>query len=121
MGMVLLDSNIFIYIANGTCSPRVIAGQEIAHATITQIETLGYQDIRAVEEQLLEEIFQESHAFDLTDEIINAAIRLRRHAKMSLGDAIVAATALVHGCPLWTANIGDFSNIEGLTLHNPVN
>jgi predicted nucleic acid-binding protein len=47
-------------------------------------------------------------------------IRLRQQKKMSLGDAIVAATALERGSELWTANDADFAHIEGLRLHNPL-
>jgi predicted nucleic acid-binding protein len=39
---------------------------------------------------------------------------------MSLGDSIIAATALEHGLSLWTANIDDFTHIEGLDLFNPL-
>ncbi len=39
---------------------------------------------------------------------------------MTLGDAIIAATALVRGYELWTANTEDFSHVEGLRLKNPL-
>jgi predicted nucleic acid-binding protein len=39
---------------------------------------------------------------------------------MSLGDAIIAATALENDCVLWTANIEDFAHIDGLRLRNPL-
>jgi predicted nucleic acid-binding protein len=43
-----------------------------------------------------------------------------RLKKMSLGDALIAATALENDCVLWTANIEDFEHIDGLRLHNPL-
>jgi len=39
---------------------------------------------------------------------------------MSLGDAIVAATALENGAALWASNPTDFAHIEGLALVNPL-
>jgi predicted nucleic acid-binding protein len=36
-----------------------------------------------------------------------------------LGDAIIAATALVHGLTLVTRNVDDFKHIAGLELENP--
>ena len=38
---------------------------------------------------------------------------------MALGDAIIAATALVHGLKLVTRNVDDFEHITGLELLNP--
>jgi toxin FitB len=38
---------------------------------------------------------------------------------MSLGDALVAGTALVHELTLITRNVDDFSRIEGLSILNP--
>jgi toxin FitB len=38
---------------------------------------------------------------------------------MKLGDAIIAATALVHGLALVTNNTKDFTHIEGLVIIDP--
>ena len=38
---------------------------------------------------------------------------------MSLGDALVAGTALVHSLTLVTRNVEDFQWIQGLSLLNP--
>ena len=38
---------------------------------------------------------------------------------MSLGDAVIAATALYHKQPLVTRNIKDFDRVEGLDIVNP--
>ena len=45
----------------------------------------------------------------LSDTIIRQAARLRQQHRMGLGDAIVAATAMVHDLTLVTHNIQDFS------------
>ncbi len=118
--MIILDSNIFIYLANGTLEKRIIAEIDISHATVTKIEALGYPRISANELQLLSILFEESYDLELSDEIVERAIKLRQLRKMSLGDAIIAATALTHNATLWTANGADFLYIEGLRLHNPL-
>jgi predicted nucleic acid-binding protein len=43
---------------------------------------------------------------------------LRQQRKMSLGDALVAGTALGHGLTLVTCNIEDFQWMQGLSLLN---
>jgi toxin FitB len=47
------------------------------------------------------------------------AVRLRQQKKMSLGDSLVAATALLHRLPLTTRNKTDFTWIPGLQVFNP--
>lgn len=56
----------------------------------------------------------------LLDRVIHKATILRQQKKMSLGDAIIASTAIVHNKILVTRNIKDFSWIEDLKLHNPI-
>jgi toxin FitB len=51
--------------------------------------------------------------------LIDAAVGLRRQRKMSLGDSLIAATALAQGLTLVTRNIRDFQWIETLDLLNP--
>ena len=118
--MVVLDTNIFVYIANKTLSGETVAGVDIAFATVSKVEALGYMDILAFEERLLRELFEEAAALPLTDSVVEQAILLRQQRKIGLGDAIIAATALEHGYELWTANVKDFRNIGGLKLRNPL-
>lgn len=67
--MVLLDTNIFVYIAKGRLPPT---------------------------------------------------IALRQRHPMSLGDAVIAATALEHQVELWTASADDFRRIDELCVANPL-
>lgn len=119
--MIVLDSNVFIYLANGTLDRQIIANDDIAHASVTEIETLGYWNIRANELHFLGALFTESESLRLTDEVVDRAIKLRQTKNISLGDAIVAATALENDCVLWTVNVDDFAHIDELKLHNPLN
>lgn len=48
------------------------------------------------------------------------AIRLRQQKALGLGDAIIAATAVVHAQTLATRNTDDFAWIPGLRLWNPL-
>ncbi len=118
--MICFDTNIIIYIANGTLDDSIVGDEPIVFPSISRIESLGYQNIRSIEEQRIRELLSMLTEIPLTETIIERAIRLRQQKKMSLGDAIVAATAVEQNCVLWTANDVDFVHIEGLQLHNPL-
>ncbi len=118
--MIILDSNILIYLCNKTLNRSVIARVDIGFASVSKIEVLGYQGILVQEQHIIEALLLEAESYPLTDSIINRAIRLRQTKKMSLGDAIIAATALVHDYELWTANEEDFAGIDSLRIHNPL-
>ena len=68
----------------------------------------------------LTRIFQRTLVLPLTDSIADQAISLRQRRRMSLGDAIIAATAIAHGQALVTHNTEDFNWIEGLELLDPL-
>lgn len=57
----------------------------------------------------------------VTDAIIDKATELRQQKRMSLGDCLIAATALLNNFDLYTNNADDFINIPGLTVINPLN
>lgn len=54
----------------------------------------------------------------VSDEVAERAIELRRWRRMSLGDSIIAATALVEGIPLVTHNVSDFTGIADLQVED---
>ena len=120
ISMILLDTNIFIYFANGTLSTEIIAKTDICHSSITKIEALGLSTIPANELLILSSLFNESYDMPLTESIVNRAVNLRQAKSMNLGDAIIAATALEHYIELWTVNVEDFKHIEGLKIVNPL-
>jgi len=51
--------------------------------------------------------------------VIGKAIQLRQHKKISVGDAIIAATALLYHTVLLTVNVQDFEFFNGLEVENP--
>lgn len=118
--MVLLDSNIFIYLANSTLDGTALSARSIGFASVTKIETLGYHQLSVGEEAQLMRLFDAAQKYDLSEAVIQQAIAIRQSKRIALGDAIIAATALENGCELWTANTKDFAGIEGLKLYNPL-
>jgi predicted nucleic acid-binding protein len=119
--MICFDSNIIIYIGNGTLDENIVSSEPICYADVSIIETLGYTEILASEEQRIREFLATMTQIPLSESIIQTAVKLRQLKKMSLGDSVVAATAIEQGGNLWTANTKDFVGIEGLKIFNPLN
>jgi len=88
-------------------------------SAVSFVEVLGYPRISDEERQHFEAFFAAATILPISDAVLHEAVRLRQQRKMALGDALTAATALVHGLTLVTRNTGDFEWVEGLSLHNP--
>lgn len=118
---MLLDSNILIYGANGE-NPgldAILDRTDLAAASVTRIETLGFHRLSEIERAWLETTFERMKILILDDAVATRAIALRQERKMGLADAIIAATALVHDLPLVTRNEEDFKHVTGLRVVNP--
>ena len=121
--MILLDSNIFIYAAlpeQAMLRERLLE-QSVSASAISRIEVFGYHRLTRKHEQHLEKMFNAVDVIPITDAVVAMAIRLRQQRRMSLGDAIVAATALEYGMAIWTHNVKDFAWVEGLIVYDPFN
>jgi predicted nucleic acid-binding protein len=118
---MLLDSNILIYGANGAHPglDAILERTDLAAASVTRIETLGYHRLSEIERAWLETTFERMRVLPLDDAVAARAIALRQARKLGLADAIIAATALVHHLPLVTRNEEDFKHVTGLRVVNP--
>jgi len=121
----LLDTNIVIgYLAsslpsNGMKTLNAIVDDDSIISVITKIETLGF-NFKSVSEKLNTEVFVNgSTILNIDDAIVSRTIVLRKTHKIKLPDAIIAATALVHGLILISRNTKDFVEITGLRVINP--
>jgi len=56
---------------------------------------------------------------DLTNNVVETCINIRKKHKTKLSDAIIAATALVYDLTIISHNTSDFKNIDGLTVIDP--
>lgn len=121
----LLDSNAAIdYIGGILPSARIawldsIIDQNILISVINQIEILGFNPANPTDLIPFEELANTVTILPLSDNIVHQTITIRKLYKIKLPDAIIAATALVHGLYLITRNTTDFSKIPGLNLINP--
>lgn len=121
---MLCDSNILIYAADPDdtrCAPYA-ERDDAAIAVVSRIEVLGFPGFGSLSEARrtrLEEIVASMVELEMNEQVIQGAIALRRQKRMSLADAIIAATALVHELPLVTRNVDDFKHVVGLELVDP--
>ena len=119
---MLLDSNVIIYAARPEHAAlrEFIADHAPAVSIVSRIEVLGYHKLTEGDRQSLERFFGLAETLPLTETIVNSAIKLRNQRKMSLGDSIVAGTAIVHKRTLATRNTDDFRWIDGIELLDPL-
>jgi len=119
---MLLDSNILIYATqpNFKSLRQWCLSQKISMSDITRLEVLGYHKLTDEDKQDFFELFHHAEVYTVSPVIIDQAIKLRQQKSMSLGDAIIASTALEYKQTLATRNTDDFKWIEELDLVNPV-
>jgi predicted nucleic acid-binding protein len=99
----VLDTNIVLYeFANQLAQP--LPDGTYAVSVITYIELLSYPSLTSAEEYELEDFLSGAEVIDLTPEIRNATIRLRRRHRLKLPDAIIAGTAMSLGVDLLTSD-----------------
>ncbi len=119
---MLLDSNIIIYSAKREYAELrgFLAENVYSVSAISIVEVLGYHLLGDKQRQYLIEFFKAANILSISDSVVTEAVKLRQMRRMSLGDAIVAGTALDHRLALATRNVEDFSWIQSLSLINPL-
>ncbi len=120
----LIDSNAVVdYLSKKFDISQMIFMNEIIDkipnlSVISKIEVLSFN---ASEEytNLLADFISDAIVIDLTTDIVDRTILLRKKHKIKLPDAIIAATALVFNHTIITNNEKDFANIKSLKVLNP--
>ncbi|HIP11452.1 MAG TPA: type II toxin-antitoxin system VapC family toxin [Arcobacter sp.] len=113
----LFDTNIIIYYFNGIVTDSKIDNilkESFNISIITKIEFLSWQKLREDKELEKKALAFISHAniYELTDEVADKVIDIRQKYKVKTPDAIIGATALVHGFDIVTNNVDDFKNLD---------
>jgi hypothetical protein len=122
MKRAVIDTNVLIswyktgVISNSNDLTRIAP----VFSIITKIEALGFQEITEGEIRAISKMLDTGELVYIDSDIAQQTIKLRQKHKIKTPDAVIAATALANNSELWTANTSDFSNIEGLKLHNPL-
>ena len=87
-------------------------------SVVSRIELLVYKPLLYSREQGIQQFISESDVFGLTEPVIQQTVRLRRHYKIKLPDAVIAATAIVNGFTLLSTNDRDFEKIRELAYQS---
>jgi tRNA(fMet)-specific endonuclease VapC len=122
--MILCDTNILIEFYKGR--PEVVDALEAIGVSeiAVSIVTVGELYFGALDKQELKSLRENLsllHRIPIDEEISEASLELLEKYslshKLSLPDALIAATALRHSIPLFTLNKKDFRYIAGLKLY----
>ena len=119
---MILDSNLIIDASRPEYSGlrHVIRHHAPGVSAISVLKVLGYHKLLEIDRVYFERFFAASEILPLNDAVIETAVSLRQTKKRSVGDSLVAATALVFGRELLTHNIKDFTGIPGLSVSDPL-
>lgn len=124
--MILCDTNILIEFYKGnaqiTEDLRAIGSENIAISVITQAE-LYYGALDKGELKKLKDHLENIHAYPVDSSVSARFIQLMESYslshKLSIPDALIAATALTYDVELYTLNVRDFRFIPNLALYKP--
>lgn len=119
---MILDSNIIIYSARPEYPGlrQWIEMNAPAVSAVSVVEVLGYHQITTSDKNHFEQFFAAAEVLLLDNAVIDRAVTIRQLRKMPLGDALIAATALVFQRQLLTRNLKDFTDIPDLIVSDPL-
>ena len=119
---MLVDSTLIIYAASQKYPALMdwFAKVQPSASAISVVETLGYHSLKPKEKAGLGAFFSELTIQYPTPREFQIAVELRQQHAMSLGDALIAATALYHNLTLATHNTKDFEWIKELKVIDPL-
>ena len=118
----LIDTNVIIDNFGNKLpdkSKAFLYSIDLTVSVVTKIEVLGWLKASQKQLQPLHDFMEVTNILPIDDEVVDKTIELRQRKKIALGDALIAATALVHNLVLITHNISDFRNIDQLQVIDP--
>ncbi|NOX85767.1 MAG: type II toxin-antitoxin system VapC family toxin [Chlorobi bacterium] len=120
------DTNTVIYYLQQQFPPKgekfidnIILGNVPVISVITEVELLCWKTTSEKDLQILRGFIEECRVLELDTPVKYKTAEIRKHFKLKLPDAIIAATATLYDLELITRNVKDFKKIEGLTIINP--
>lgn len=122
----LWDTNTIIYFLQRQFTPtaekfidNIVSTNQPAISAITEIELLCWKTATENDLLILRNFIKDSYVYELSQEIKNQAVEVRKYYNIKLPDAIIAATAIVNELTIITRNAKDFEKIPQLKVSNP--
>lgn len=115
MAELLIDTDVLVdHLRRIRRLPREL--DEASYSVITRAELFAG---RQADESLLRRILAPMRELPVDRDVAEAGGRVRRESGVALPDALIAATALLHGLTLLTGNRRDFERVPRLRLRTP--
>ena len=116
----LADTNAVIYLLGGKECMKPFLSKKLGVSIISVMELLSYPGISSEEDSKIRSFISMCEVINLSDDIKEKTIQVRRAYRTKLPDSIIAATAIVSNVPLITADTGIFKveelKVEKLSL-----
>ena len=118
---MLADSNLIIYGARpeNQFLRDWFKSEAPSVSGVSYVEALGYHGLTQPDREFFESFFAVARVLPIDASVLDQAVKLRQTRKMSLGDSLVAGSAMANGLTLATRNVRDFTWIPDFPLFNP--
>ena len=113
---LLLDTNTVLYLLGGDDTlAEFLNGKNLYISIISELELLSYKHLTAKDVKILTSFISELQVENISQEIKNASIEIRKTTTLKLPDCIIAATSVALKIPLVSADKA-LKNVKGLDL-----
>lgn len=95
--------------------------KKLSYSIITEIELLSWKKLTETETETISRFLFNFSRIELSEEIKDETIRIRKAYGIKVPDAIISASALILNEPSLTHNHKDFKKVKGLKILDPLN
>lgn len=122
--MYLVDTDVLIDVLRGVEEAkqylRELAEEGLAISVVTVAELFSGRDTKdPVKREKVLRLLRHFEVIPVDNEIAVLAGEIRRDYGLHLGDAIISATAIIHGLTVVTGNLKHFRQVKGLPVTKP--
>ena len=111
---ILLDTNTVLYFLSGDQTVAdFIKEKKLFVSIITELELLSYKNLNVKEIKIISAFLKEIHIENISPEVKEEAIKIRKNTNLKLPDCIIAATSISLQIPIFSAD-KELKSVEGL-------